>query len=65
MVTLKELLTQQIQAKTQRIPRSEKRNGHFRQNKIFKEDTKKFYQELGKKVIQVEEPPPLEEVEDF
>ena len=30
-----------------------------------KEDAKKFYQELGKKVIQVDEPPPLEEVVDF
>ena len=32
---------------------------------VFKEDAKKFYWQLGKKVIQVDEPPPLEEVVDF
>ena len=41
--TIKETLKQQIQAKAQRIKRFEKRNKHFRQNEIFKEDAKKFY----------------------
>ena len=40
MVTVKELLKQQIQTNAQRIQRFEKRNKHFRQNKIFKEDAK-------------------------
>ena len=62
---IKEKLKQQIQAKAQRIKRFEKRNKHFRQNKIFKEDGKKFYRELGKKKIDVDEPPQPEEVVDF
>ena len=65
MPTIKEALKQQIQAKAQRIKRFEKRNKHFRQNKIFKEDAKKFYRELGKKKIDVDEPPEPEEVVDF
>ena len=65
MPTIKETLKQQIQAKAQRIKRFEKRNKHFQQNKIFKEDAKKFYRELGKKKIDVDEPPEPEEVVDF
>ena len=63
--TIKETLKQQIQAKAQRIKRFEKRNKHFRQNMIFKEDAKKFYRELGKKKIDVDEPLQPEEVVDF
>ena len=65
MPTIKETMKQQIQAKAQRIKRFEKRNKHFQQNKIFKEDAKKFYRELGKKKIDVDEPPEPEEVVDF
>jgi hypothetical protein len=62
---LMEQLKQQIQAKAQRIRRFEKRSTQFVQNKLFKEDTKKLYRELGKKQIIVEEPPKHEEVEGF
>ena len=57
--------TQKIQAKAQRMRRYEKRKEFFRQNKIFKEDGKKFYRELIKKKIEVNEPPTIEEVEEF
>ena len=63
--TAKGILIQQIQAKAQRIGRFEKRNKHFRQNKIFKEDAKTCYRELGKKKIDVDEPPTSDEVEQF
>ena len=43
----------------------EKQFKFFRQNKIFKEDAKKFYRELDKKKIDVEEPPPIEDIEKF
>ena len=65
LTTVKEVLKQQIQAKAQRIRRFETRAKFFRQNKIFKQDTKKFYRELGKKRIKVIEPPALDEVEEF
>ena len=65
LTTAKEVLKQEIQAKAQRIRRFEKRAKFFRQNKIFKQDAKKFYRELGKKRIDVTEPPTLDEVEEF
>ena len=62
---VKEIIKQQMQAKAQRIRRFEKRSKFYRQNKTFKEDTKRFYRELGKKSIEVNEPPKIQEVEDF
>ena len=62
---LKEKLKQQIQAKAQRIRRYEKRGKQLRQTTIFKENTKKFYRDLGKKQIDIDEPPTLKEIEDF
>ena len=40
-----------IQAKAQRIRRFEKRNKHFLQSKIFKEDAKNLYRELAKEIL--------------
>lgn len=65
LATAKEVLKQQIQAKTQRIRGFEKRAKFVRQNATFKQDTKTFYRELGKKRIDVIEPPTLDEVEEF
>ena len=62
---VKEKLKQQIQAKAQRIRRYEKRGKQLRQTTIFKENTKKFYRDLGKKQIDIDEPPTLKEIEDF
>ena len=32
---------------------------------MFREDSKRFYRELGKKTIQIEKPPDIEEVKKF
>jgi hypothetical protein len=61
----REKLKQQIQAKAQRIRRYEKRSKQFRQNKVFKTDSKKFYREIGKNQIAVKEPPPPDKIEEF
>ena len=61
-MTANETLKQQIQAKAQRIRRFEKRSRFFRQNKIFKEDAKKLYREMGKKKMDVNKPPAIEEI---
>jgi len=37
----------------------------YSQNKMFKEDTKKFYRNLGTKNIEVREPPSMAEVETY
>ena len=56
---LTETLKQNMQAKTKRIRRYEKRETQYRQNKMFKEDTKKFYRNLGMKIIEAREPPSI------
>ena len=60
-----EKIKQEIQAKAQRVRRYEKRSKQYHQNKGFVEDGKKFYRELGKNQIKVEEPPQMEQVEQF
>jgi ribosome-binding protein aMBF1 (putative translation factor) len=47
---LTETLKQKVQAKDQRIRRYEKRESQYSQNMMFKEDTKKFYRNLGIKI---------------
>ena len=54
-----------MQAKAQRTRRFDKRCKFYRQDKTFKEDTKRFYRALGKKLIEVNETPEMQEVEDF
>ena len=62
-----EKLKQQLLAnyKSQRIRRFEKRRKFYSQNKMFKENTKRFYRELGKKTIEISEPPGKEALESF
>ena len=48
---LTETLKQKVQTKAQRIRRYEKRGTQYSQSKMFKEDTKKFYSNLGMKNI--------------
>lgn len=62
---MREKLKQEIQAKAQIIRRFVKRNNINRQNKVFKKDAKKFYRELGKKTVTVNETPCVQEVEAF
>jgi len=60
---LTETLKQKVQAKVQKIRRYEKRDTHYSQNKMFKDDTKKFYRNLGMKNIETREPPSMAEAE--
>ena len=62
---IKEELKQRMQAKSQRLRRFEKRSRFYRQNKIFENDARKFYRELGKSQIEVKEIPSKENVENF
>ena len=62
---LTETMKQKVQAKTQRIRRYEKRETQYSQNKMFKEDTKKFYRNLGIKNIEATEPPSMAEAESY
>ena len=60
-----EKLKQQLLAKSQRIRRLEKRRMFYHQNKMFKENTKRFHRELGKKTTEIHEPPGKEVLENF
>ena len=62
---LTETLKQKVQAKAQRIRRYEKRDTEYSQNKMFKEDNKKFYRNLGMKNIEVRKPPSMAEAETY
>ena len=65
IVSAQERLKQKIQAKALRLNRFDKRSKQYRQNKLFREDQKRFYRELGKTSIKVEEPPAKEEIKAF
>ena len=62
---LTETLKQKVQAKAQRIRRYEKSEAQCSQNKMYKEDTKKFYRNLGMKIIEAREPPSMAETENY
>ena len=62
---LTETLKQKGQAKAQRIRRYDERETQYSQNKMFKEDTKKFYRNLGMKTIEAREPPSIAETETY
>jgi hypothetical protein len=62
---LTETLKQKVQAKAQRIRRHEKRETQYSQNKMFKEDTKKYYRNLNMKNIEAREPPSMAEAETY
>ena len=65
LTACKEDLKQALQAKAQRIRRYTKRSEQYKQNKMFREDSKSFNRELGKKTIQLEKPPDIGEVKKF
>ena len=65
LIACKEDLKQALQAKAQRIRRYIKRSKQYKQNKMFREDSKKFYRELGKKTIQIEKPQDIGQVKRF
>jgi hypothetical protein len=65
LAQLTETLKQKVQAKAQRIRRYEKRENQYIQNKLFKEDTKKIYRNLGIKSIETKDHPPMPEAEVY
>jgi len=62
---LTETLKQKVQAKAQRIRRYEKSETQYSQNKMFKEDTKRFYRNLGMKNIEAKETSSMAETETY
>ena len=62
---LTETLKQKVQTKAQIIRRYEKRETQYSQFKMFKEDTKTFYRNLGMKNIEVREPPSKAETKTY
>jgi len=62
---LTETLKQKVQAKAQRIRRYQKRETQYSQNKMFKEDTRKFYRNLAIKNTEAREPPSMTEAETY
>lgn len=56
---------QKLQATAQRLRRYTRRSDQYRQNKMFRDDAKKFYRELGKKNIQIQRPPDSTETKQF
>jgi len=60
---LTETLKQKVQANAQRTRRYEKRETQCSQNKKLKEDTNKFYRNLGMKNIEPREPPSMAEAD--
>jgi hypothetical protein len=54
---LTETLQQKVQAKAQRYTRYEKRETHYIQNKMFKDDTKKILQKLRHKEYRCQRTP--------
>jgi hypothetical protein len=62
---INETLKQKIAAKAQRKRRYQKREKFFKQNNLFKTDTKKFYRELNSDQNKVSHPPTKEALEHF
>jgi hypothetical protein len=60
-------LKQEVPAKAQRIRRYEKQKNQYTQNKMFKNDTKIFYTNLGiKNICKIVKPPPgMAEVQPY
>ena len=58
-------MIQTIQAVAQRLKRYTKRSEQYKQNKMFREDGKRFYRELGRKTIKIDKPPDPTDTKDF
>ena len=62
---VKETFKQKLHAKSQRRRRIDQRCKAYKQNRMFQNDGKRFYRELGKASIEVKSPPDMEKVTDF
>ena len=60
-----EILKQKLMAKAQRRRRITSRCKFYRQNKLFQNDTKRFYRELGGSTSEIKNPPKMKEVTEF
>ena len=60
---VKETIKQTMQLKAQRMRRYEKRVKFYRQNLIFKNDAKKFYRDILKEKVTVNETPAINDIE--
>jgi hypothetical protein len=60
---LTETLKEKVQAEAQRFGRYEERETKRIENKMLKEDTKKFYRNYGTKNTETREPNSMKEVE--
>jgi hypothetical protein len=58
-------LKQKFAAKTQRLSRYRKRQNHYYQNKMFRTECKKFYNQLRQTYSSVKNAPKKEEVDNF
>ena len=65
LITCKQDVKEALQAEEQRLRIYTKRSEQYKQNIVFREDSKSFYRELGKKTIQIEKPPDIGEVKKF
>jgi folate-dependent tRNA-U54 methylase TrmFO/GidA len=54
-----------VQPEDQRFRRYGKRETQYIKNKMFKEDTKEFYRNLGKKNIEARETPSMAEAQPY
>ena len=64
-IRMKETVKQRIQLKARRIGKYEKREKFYGQNLIFINDSKKFYREIGKEKVTVNETSPINDIERF
>ena len=65
VIACKGNLKQALQTKAQRLRRYTKRSDQYKQNKMFRDNSQRFYRELGKKTIQIGKPPDIGEVKKF
>ena len=62
---VKETGKQRMQLKAQRMRRYEKRGKFYSQNLVFENDAKKFYREIGKEKVTVNETLAINDIERF
>jgi hypothetical protein len=57
MEELEQNIRMKLQTKAQQLRRYAKRSNHYQQNKLFDEDTKRFYHQINNQKADVQEPP--------
>lgn len=62
---IEQTIKMKLQAKAQRLRRYTKRSNHYHHNKMFNEDTKKFYRQLNNENNVIKHPPTQQQIEEF